>query len=139
MKSSSGNNLVERPLIEEEPSSVHFVKRSLATAARAADQDEYQESNYIEVSRLRPRKGALSSNSQLQKMVQDQGQVMSNMESRRQDLYLELLRKRGQLVNDDSGASILVSLAQLPLRMPRTLKNKKFSEWLSREKVWANV
>lgn len=125
-------------MIEEEPSSLHFVKprRSLATAR---GDDEYQESKYIEVSKLRPRKYALSSNSQLQKMVQDQGQVMSNMESRRQDLYLELLRKRGQLVDDGSGGSLLVSLAQLPLRMPRTLKNKKFSEWLSREKVWANV
>ena len=70
---------------------------------------------------------------------------MSSMETRRQDLYLDLLRKRGQLIDmasDDtsttSGAR-LVSLAQLPLRMPRTLKNKKFSDWLDGEKVWANV
>ena len=63
------------------------------------------------------------------------------MESRRQDIYLDLLRKRGQLIDteDGSGGSRLVSLAQLPLRMPRTLKNKNFSDWLEREKVWANV
>ena len=66
---------------------------------------------------------------------------MASMESRRQDIYLDLLRKRGQLIDteDGSGDSLLVSLAQLPLRMPRTLKNKNFSQWLDREKVWANV
>ena len=66
---------------------------------------------------------------------------MASMESRRQDIYLDLLRKRGQLIDteDGSGGSRLVSLAQLPLRMPRTLKNKNFSDWLEREKVWANV
>ena len=66
---------------------------------------------------------------------------MANMESRRQDIYLDLLRKRGQLIDmeDGLGGSKLVSLAQLPLRMPRTLKNKNFSDWLNREKVWANV
>ena len=64
---------------------------------------------------------------------------MALMESKRQDLYLELLRKRGQLVETPDGGCSLVSLAQLPLRMPRTLKTKKFSEWLEREKIWANV
>ena len=64
---------------------------------------------------------------------------MVNMESRRQDLYLDHLRKRGQLIEMEDGSSKLVSLSQLPLRMPRTLKNKNFSQWLDREKVWANV
>mgnify|MGYP001173774474 FL=1 len=64
---------------------------------------------------------------------------MSVMESRRQDLYLEILRKRGQLIEGPDGGSTLVSLAQLPLRMPRTLKIKNFTDWLDREKVWANV
>ena len=66
---------------------------------------------------------------------------MASMESRRQDIYLDLLRKRGQLIDMEAGlgGSRLVSLAQLPLRMPRTLKNKNFSDWLEREKVWANV
>ena len=64
---------------------------------------------------------------------------MSVMESRRQDLYLEILRKRGQLIEGPGGGSSLVSLAQLPLRMPRTLKIKNFTDWLDREKVWANV
>ena len=64
---------------------------------------------------------------------------MSVMESRRQDLYLEILRKRGQLIEGPGGGYSLVSLAQLPLRMPRTLKIKNFTDWLDREKVWANV
>ena len=64
---------------------------------------------------------------------------MSVMESRRQDLYLEILRKRGQLIEGPGGGYSLVSLAQLPLRMPRTLKIKNITDWLDREKVWANV
>ena len=64
---------------------------------------------------------------------------MSNMESRRQDIYLDLLRKRGQLIEMEDVGARLVSLSQLPLRMPRTLKTKNFSQWFDREKVWANV
>ena len=57
----------------------------------------------------------------------------------RQDLYMALLKKRGQMIQTFDGGWKLVSYAELPLRMPRTLKAKNLTEWPDRDKVWLNM
>lgn len=66
---------------------------------------------------------------------------------RRQDLYMALLKKRGQLIQTTEGELgerggsgwKLISYSELPLRMPRTLKTKNLTEWPERDKVWLNM
>ena len=66
--------------------------------------------------------------------------VASIESEKRQDLYMSLLRKRGQMIQASDGGWKLVSYAELPLRMPRTLKRaKNVDEWSERDKVWLNM
>ena len=67
--------------------------------------------------------------------------VASIESEKRQDLYMSLLKKRGQMIQAASdGGWKLVSYAELPLRMPRTLKRaKNVDEWSERDKVWMNM
>ena len=67
--------------------------------------------------------------------------VASIESEKRQDLYMSLLKKRGQMIQAASnGGWKLVSYAELPLRMPRTLKRaKNVDEWSERDKVWLNM
>ena len=53
---------------------------------------------------------------------------------------MSLLKKRGQMIQASDGGWKLVSYAELPLRMPRTLKRaKNVDEWSERDKVWMNM
>ena len=70
---------------------------------------------------------------------------MESLESRRQQLYLQLLDKRGQKVvteRDEDGSeveAVIVSYPEVPVRLPNTLKAKPVDEWTREETIWMNV
>lgn len=64
---------------------------------------------------------------------------MRDMEDHRQDLYLKLLRKRGQLVTSVDGSQTIISYPSMPLQVPNTLKYRRIEDWTKTEKMWKNV
>jgi len=65
-------------------------------------------------------------------------QKVRNLEDKRQDLYLSILKKRGQLVTDDNGAQTIVSYPQVPIKFPNNLK-RNLDDWSKKEKIWLNI
>eukprot|EP00092_Neocalanus_flemingeri_P000926 GFUD01000984.1.p1 GENE.GFUD01000984.1~~GFUD01000984.1.p1 ORF type:complete len:506 (-),score=105.02 GFUD01000984.1:121-1638(-) len=65
-------------------------------------------------------------------------QKIRQLEDRRQDLYLSILKKRGQLITHDDGSQTIVSYPQVPLKFPNNLK-RDLNDWSKREKVWLNI
>lgn len=78
--------------------------------------------------------------SHLKASLKDPGfaKKIRDLEDRRQDLYLGLLKKRGQLVTAEDGSQTIVSYPQAPITFPNNLK-KNLSEWTEKERVWLNV
>eukprot|EP00095_Tigriopus_kingsejongensis_P004283 maker-scaffold2020_size22516-snap-gene-0.5 protein:Tk04283 transcript:maker-scaffold2020_size22516-snap-gene-0.5-mRNA-1 annotation:"wsc domain-containing protein 1" len=66
---------------------------------------------------------------------------MKNMEDKRQQVYLNILEKRGQKValEGDRGGHAIVSFPQTPIRMPNTLKFKAIEDWSKCDQIWRNV
>jgi len=60
------------------------------------------------------------------------------LEDRRQDLYLQILRKRGQIVVAPDGSQTIVSYPKTPVKLPNNLK-KHILDWSEREKIWLNI
>jgi len=65
-------------------------------------------------------------------------QKIRNLEDRRQDLYLSILKKRGQLVTNDDGSQTMVSYPQVPIKFPNNLK-KDLTDWSAKELLWLNI
>ena len=63
---------------------------------------------------------------------------IKKVEDKRQDLYLKILRNKGQIVRNDDGSETIVSYPQTPVKIPNNLK-KKLSDWTEREKFWLNI
>ena len=64
---------------------------------------------------------------------------MRDMEDHRQDLYLKLLKNRGQLVTNLDGSKTIISFPAMPVRVPNTLKYRPVEDWTKTEKIWKNV
>jgi len=65
-------------------------------------------------------------------------QKIRDLEDRRQDLYLSILKKRGQLVTNDDGSQTIVSYPQVPLKFPNNLK-RDLNDWSKKERLWLNI
>jgi len=65
-------------------------------------------------------------------------QKIHNLEDRRQDLYIQMLKKRGQIVSDSDGSQTIVSYPKTPVKFPNNLK-KNILDWTEKEKIWLNV
>lgn len=65
-------------------------------------------------------------------------QKIRDLEDRRQDLYLSILKKRGQLVTNDDGSQTIVSYPQVPLKFPNNLK-RDLHDWSKKERLWLNI
>jgi len=65
-------------------------------------------------------------------------QKIRNLEDKRQDLYLSILKKRGQLVTHADGAQTIVSYPQVPVKFPNNLK-RNLNDWSTKEKIWLNI
>lgn len=65
-------------------------------------------------------------------------QKIRNLEDKRQDLYLSILKKRGQLVTHADGAQTIVSYPQVPVKFPNNLK-RNLNDWSEKEKIWLNI
>ena len=63
---------------------------------------------------------------------------IKNVEDRRQDLYLKILRNKGQIVKNEDGSETIVSYPQTPVKIPNNLK-KKLTDWTEKEKFWLNI
>ena len=63
---------------------------------------------------------------------------IKKVEDRRQDLYLKILRNKGQIVRNEDGSETIVSYPQTPVKIPNNLK-KKLADWTEREKFWLNI
>ena len=82
---------------------------------------------HIDVMRLRPKSDANTI------------AKMKAIEAQRQDLYIKLLKKRGQVLALPGGGEKVVSYPSAPLTMPNVLKYRPVSQWTQREKIWANL
>ena len=60
--------------------------------------------------------------------------TIHGLEDKRQDLYLGILRKHGQIVQLEEGGSRIVSYPQTPIKFPNNLK-KPLRSWSDRDKV----
>jgi len=65
-------------------------------------------------------------------------QKIRSLEGKRQDLYLSILRKRGQLVTNGDGSQTIVSYPQVPVKFPNNLK-RHVDDWSEKEKIWLNI
>ena len=98
---------------------------------RAIQQQQQQQLHtlfpHVDVMRLRPKADA------------DTVTKMKAMEAKRQDLYVRLLRKRGQVVALAGGGEAIVSYPHAPVTMPNVIKYRSYGNWTDREKIWANL
>ncbi|XP_023341948.1 uncharacterized protein LOC111711755 [Eurytemora carolleeae] len=78
--------------------------------------------------------------SQLKASLKDPSFVakIKDLEDRRQDLYVSILEKRGQIVTSEDGSKTIVSYPQVPVRFPNNLE-RKLSDWTEKEKIWLNI
>lgn len=65
-------------------------------------------------------------------------QKIGQLEDRRQQLYLNILKKRGQIVVGPDGTQTIVSYPKTPVKFPNNLK-KNLADWSQKEKVWLNI
>lgn len=88
-----------------------------------------------------PQSAMVANSAMLLKAVQDPKfqRQLEGMEEHRQNLYIQLLRKRGQIVALSEGGEAPVSFPQTPVRLPNTLKNKSPETWLKGELIWRNT
>ena len=63
---------------------------------------------------------------------------IKKVEDRRQELYLKILRNKGQIVANDDGSETIVSYPQTPVKIPNNLK-KPLADWTEKEKFWLNI
>jgi len=63
---------------------------------------------------------------------------IQNLEDRRQDIYIKMLKKRGQLVENEDGSQTIVSYPKTPVKFPNNLK-KNLDDWSLKERIWLNI
>jgi len=63
---------------------------------------------------------------------------LKDMENKRQDLYVSILDKRGQLVRGEDGSMTIVSYPQVPVRFPNNLK-REAADYSAKESMWLNI
>lgn len=64
---------------------------------------------------------------------------MKALELKKQQMYLSVLRKRGQVVKLPGGGEEIVSFPDAKVVTPNTLKDKLLKNWTLDERIWANV
>lgn len=64
---------------------------------------------------------------------------MNQLEAQRQDVYVKLLKQRGQYVTLGGGGGKLISYPNLKVTFPNVLKKRSPANWTFTEKIWANL
>jgi len=66
-------------------------------------------------------------------------QKIRNLENRRQDLYVTILDRNGQIVtSSEDGSKTIISFPEAPVKFPNNLK-RSLDDWSDRERIWLNI
>jgi len=66
-------------------------------------------------------------------------QKLREMEMKRQEAYLRMLRDRGQLIELEGGGRTIVSFPHMVAKVPNTLKGRRVEDWTEDERIWLNI